>query len=186
MLARSNGEVQVKAFRLMVNRSVTWADWDEDLLALELRELNEAEFDLTLTGFEDEELARLLGAQDAGGGFTDEYDAPAPPEVPVTRPNDLWLLGAAGGSRSGRGMHRVLCADSTSSDNVSRLLCAQTGIPQRFLCVTDAPYGVGLEPEWRVEAGLQGRSVQSGKVRNDDRIDWSAAYALFPGNVLYA
>jgi DNA modification methylase len=52
--------------------------------------------------------------------------------------------------------------------------------------VTDAPYGIGLEPEWRVEAGLQDRSVQSGKVRNDDRVDWSAAYALFPGNVLYA
>src|SRR5436305_7318737 len=43
---------QVKAFRLMVNRSVTWADWDEELLALELLELKEAEFDLDLTGFD--------------------------------------------------------------------------------------------------------------------------------------
>jgi hypothetical protein len=49
----------------MVNRSVTWADWDEDLLALELQELNAADFDLSLTGFDDQELARLLAEQDA-------------------------------------------------------------------------------------------------------------------------
>src|SRR5271169_1858728 len=48
---------QVKAFRLMVNRSVAWADWDEELLHLELIDLKDAEFDLSLTGFEDEELA---------------------------------------------------------------------------------------------------------------------------------
>src|SRR5881394_3970788 len=59
---------QVKAFRLMVNRSVTWADWDEDLLALELQEIQESDLDLSLTGFEDEELARLLAAQDATDG----------------------------------------------------------------------------------------------------------------------
>src|ERR1039457_4972182 len=51
---------QVKAFRLMVNRSVTWADWDEELLALELQELNEADFDLSLTGFDPRELEDLL------------------------------------------------------------------------------------------------------------------------------
>src|ERR1700733_12610858 len=56
---------QVKAFRLMVNRSVTWAEWDEELLALELQEIRESAFDLSLTGFEDEELVRLLMAQDA-------------------------------------------------------------------------------------------------------------------------
>ena len=67
---------QVKAFRLMVNRSVTWADWDEELLALELQELRETDFDLSLTGFEDEELARLLAAQDAAAGLTDEDAVP--------------------------------------------------------------------------------------------------------------
>src|SRR5580704_15170694 len=51
---------QVKAFRLMVNRSVTWADWDEELLALELQELNEADFDLSLTGFDPKEIDDLL------------------------------------------------------------------------------------------------------------------------------
>src|SRR5436190_12260681 len=51
---------QVKAFRLMVNRSVTWADWDEELLALELLELKEYDYDLSLTGFDPKELDDLL------------------------------------------------------------------------------------------------------------------------------
>src|SRR6476646_9241398 len=51
---------QVKAFRLMVNRSVTWADWDEELLSLELQELNAADYDLDLTGFNAKELDALL------------------------------------------------------------------------------------------------------------------------------
>jgi hypothetical protein len=51
---------QVKAFRLMVNRSVAWAAWDEELLALELQELNEADFDLSLTGFDPKEIDDVL------------------------------------------------------------------------------------------------------------------------------
>src|SRR3954452_1333661 len=53
-------EAQVKAFRIMVNRSVTWADWDEELLALELQELNAQDFDLSLTGFNPKEIDDLL------------------------------------------------------------------------------------------------------------------------------
>src|SRR5258707_15793460 len=75
---------QVKVFRLMVNRSVTWADWDEDALALELIELKGLDFDLALTGFEDEELARLLAAQDATEGPTDEDAVPDLPETPTS------------------------------------------------------------------------------------------------------
>ena len=83
---------QVKAFRLMVNRSVTWADWDDELLALELQELNEADFDLSLTGFDPKEIDDLLLAPD-----DDERANAAPPlpENPVSRPGDLWLCGKA-------------------------------------------------------------------------------------------
>src|ERR1700721_4783765 len=55
---------QVKAFRLMVNRSVTWADWDEELLALELQEIQEADFDLSLTGFDPGEIDGLIALED--------------------------------------------------------------------------------------------------------------------------
>src|ERR1035438_7691450 len=79
---------QVKAFRLMVNRSVGWADWDDELLALELQELNEADFDLSLTGFDPKELDDLLLAPDDD----DQANAAPPlPDDPVSRLGDLWL-----------------------------------------------------------------------------------------------
>src|SRR5260370_904049 len=56
---------QVKAFRIMVNRSVTWADWDEELLAIELQELNASDFDLSLTGFDPREIDGLLAIPEA-------------------------------------------------------------------------------------------------------------------------
>src|SRR5207244_5991127 len=55
---------QVKAFRLMVNRSVTWADWDEELLAIELQEIQDADFDLSFTGFNPGEIDALLALDD--------------------------------------------------------------------------------------------------------------------------
>jgi ParB-like chromosome segregation protein Spo0J len=86
-------EAQVKAFRLMVNRSVAWAEWDEELLSLELLDLKNLDFDLGLTGFEDEELTQLLAAQDAADGFTDEDavpETPGNPDFPGRRSRDPW------------------------------------------------------------------------------------------------
>src|SRR5262249_33766979 len=99
---------QVKAFRLMVNRSVTWADWDEELLALELQDIQESDFDLALTGFDAGEIDSLLALED------DERANATPPlpESPVSRPGDLWLVGP----------HRVLCGDATNTEVVARLL----------------------------------------------------------------
>jgi len=89
---------QVKAFRLMVNRSVSWAAWDEELLSLELQELNEADFDLSLTGFDPAEIDGLLAIPDEERANT----APPLPQNPVSWVGDLWL----------RGKHRVLCGDA--------------------------------------------------------------------------
>src|SRR5450631_4163157 len=66
---------QVKAFRLMVNRSVAWADWDEEALALELQDIQEADFDLRLTGFDPGEIDGLLALED-------EEKANATPPLP--------------------------------------------------------------------------------------------------------
>ena len=129
---------QVKAFRLMVNRSVTWADWDEELLALELQEIQESDFDLSLTGFDPGEIDSLLALDDE-----EKANATPPlPESPVSRPGDLWLLGP----------HRVLCGDATSAEAVARLL----GERKPRLMVTDPPYGIELDSEWRDRAGLNG------------------------------
>jgi DNA modification methylase len=163
-------DAQVKAFRLMVNRSVTWAEWDDDLLGLELLDLKNLDFDLGLTGFDDAELARLLAAQDANDGLCDEDAAPPAPQTPTSQLGDLWLLGR----------HRLLCGDSTEQEAVSRVL----GSVKPTLLVTDQPYGVQYDPEWRKRAGVN-NSNRMGKVRNDDRSDWREAWALFPGDVAY-
>ena len=76
---------QVKAFRLMVNRSVSWATWDEELLAPELQELNAADFDLELTGFDPSEVDALLALPEEEKA----NQAPPLPEIPVSRPGDL-------------------------------------------------------------------------------------------------
>ncbi len=122
---------QVKAFRLMVNRSVTWAHWDPELLAQEIAEL---------------------------------------PKNPVTKPGDVRLCGK----------HRALCGDSTAADAVSRA-CAGT---EPFLMACDPPYGVPYNPIWREAAG-SGQQRQTGRVANDDQVDWTAAYKLFSGDVIY-
>lgn len=157
---------QVRAYRLMDNRSHQETDWDLDLLGSELGELKGLEFDLSLTGFDSRELDALLLEKNA-----EEDDVPPPPEVPVSRLGDLWLLGG----------HRVLCGDATSSEAVSRV-CGEW---KPLLMVTDPPYGVDYDPAWRAEAGVNQNRRKLGKVDNDDRADWREAWALFSGNVAY-
>ena len=95
VLADGLSDAQIKAFRLLANRSVAWAEWDDALLGLELKDLADLGYDLKLTGFDAGELDALLAGADATRqGLTDEDEAPEPPEEPVTRPGDLWLLGA--------------------------------------------------------------------------------------------
>lgn len=159
-------ETKVKAFRLLVNRSATWADFDPELVALELEDLKAGDFDLSLTGFDPREIDEFL----FGDSISEKDEAPAVQEHAVTRAGDLWVLGT----------HRVLCGDATSATDVERLL--ESASPA--LMVTDPPYGVEYDPGWRDRAGL-GKSRQSGAVANDDRVDWTTAYRLFPGNVAY-
>ena len=167
---------QVKAFRLMVNRSATWAEWDDELLARELQELNEAEYDLSLTGFDPKEIDDLLLAPDDD----DLANAvPPAPENPVSRPGDLWLCGK----------HRVLCANSTHPESVASLL----GGRQPLLMCTDPPYGIQLDSEWRDRAGLNGCGTAEASymkrrteghtettISGDTRADWSEAFELAP------
>ncbi len=159
-------EAQVKAFRLLANRSAMWADWDMDLLKEELFELDGLGFDLAMTGFESSEIDNIFNLP----GPADEDAVPAVPYVPVSRPGDLWLLGE----------HRLLCGDATVSTDVDRLLAGA----KPNLMVTDPPYGVPYDPHWRKVAGLN-NSNRMGKVDNDARADWYDAWVLFQGAVAY-
>jgi hypothetical protein len=160
---------QKRAYVIADNKLALNAGWDTKLLSLELGELQGLGFDLSLTGFGEEELAGLLapGIQ----GLTDPDETPPLPEEPVSRPGDLWLLGR----------HRLLCGDSTDAGDVGRLLAGVTP----HLMVTDPPYGVDYRPDWRSKAGVNENTGKLGTVKNDDRADWRAAWAHFPGDVAY-
>lgn len=164
-------ETRRRALILADNRLALDAGWDEEMLINELRGLGDA---VDLAGFDEDELIALL-ADKTHQGLTDEDDAPAPDDNAITRHGDVWLLGK----------HRLVCGDSTSADDVG--IALDGVIPG--LMVTDPPYGVTYDPQWRNLAmrkdgsPVGGRAI--GKVANDDNSDWSEAYSLFPGDVAY-
>lgn len=129
VLADELSDAQIKAFRLLANRSATWADWDEELLRLELEELQLVDFDLSLTGFDADELADLLaGEETSAEGQTDDDAAPEAPETPVSHSGDVWLLGN----------HRLLCGDSTDPASFTLLMAGE----KAAMVFCDPPYGV--------------------------------------------
>ena len=166
MVAAGWTEAQRRAYVLADNRLALDAGWDEDLLRSELVELGELGFDLPLTGFSDGELGKLMPRLAEGDADT----VPPVPAEPVSRPGDLWVLGD----------HRIICGDSTDPSVVAALLVNA----KPHLMVTDPPYGVDYDPEWRNRAGVS-TTERLGKVENDHRADWREAWALFPGEVAY-
>jgi DNA modification methylase len=173
MIAKGWSDAQKRAYILADNQLALNAGWDSDLLKLELLELDELDFDIDLIGFDGDFLANMLN--DPTEGLTDPDEVPETPEDPATIEGDVWVLGN----------HRIICGDSTSADVVGNLL----GSVKPHLMVTDPPYGVNYDANWRNEAdranGKPYGASAVGKVENDDRADWSEAYALFPGDVAY-
>ena len=158
-----------RAYIIADNRLAEQAGWDKDLLRAELSALSAADFDMKAIGFTAAEMRALFAG--TKGGLTDPDAVPETPAEPFTRLGDIWQLGP----------HRIMCGDSTSAEAVTALLDGL--VPN--LMITDPPYGVNYDPTWR-SAALGGAKVrQSGKVLNDDRADWTEAWALFPGDVAY-
>lgn len=118
-------DAERRAYILADNRLALNAGWDEEILAAELKRLDD-EIDLSLLGFDDDELARLLDVQ-SDQGLTDEDEVPELPETPETVEGDVWLLG----------QHRLMCGDSTSIDAVEKLMDGQ----KADVLFTDPPYG---------------------------------------------
>jgi len=140
-VAKDLSPEQIKAYRIADNQTASLAEWDYELLPIELKDLQAAEFDLDLLGFSTDDLAKILG-NELQDGLTDPDDVPEPPDEATTRPGDLWLLGA----------HRLLCGDSSNPENVDRLLAGAA----IHLCNTDPPYNVKVEPRSNnaIAAGL--------------------------------
>jgi DNA modification methylase len=165
---RGLSELQRRQLMLADNRIALNAGWDLEMLRLELRDLSALGADLSVLGFTAQELAAALSP--ASAGLTDENEIPEVVETAVARLGDIWSLGS----------HRLTCGDSTDSETVKSLL----GDHKPQLMVTDPPYGVDYDPAWRHRAGVN-RSKRLGKVKNDERADWGAAWALFPGSIAY-
>jgi DNA modification methylase len=132
---------QIKAFRIADNQTASLAEWNYDLLPLELADLQAANYDLGLLGFDQDELAKLLNP-DGKEGLCDPDEVPAPPDEAITQPGDLWILGE----------HRLLCGDSSNPAHVDRLLDGAV----MHLVNTDPPYNVRVEPRSNnaIAAGL--------------------------------
>jgi DNA modification methylase len=126
-------QAQQRALVIADNQLALNAGWDEDLLRLELQALEREGFDLDVVGFSDEELADLLAepASEVPPGLTDEDAAPELREQPVSRTDDLWVVGR----------HRVMCGDATRVEQVERLMGGEQG----DIVFTDPPYNVGYE-----------------------------------------
>jgi DNA modification methylase len=168
-------DAQKRALVIADNKLALNAGWDMDMLGSELQGLVDEGFDMSLLGFGDDELAAMLAEKT--DGLTDPDDIPEVPADPVTVLGDVWVLGK----------HRIVCGDSTDADCVKKCLNGVTP----HLMVTDPPYGIEYDASWRGEAkrgdgsGLSLGVHAVGKVLNDDRADWSEAWALFPGDVVY-
>lgn len=124
-------EAQKRAYVIADNQLALNAGWNDELLGIELAALQQENFDVGLLGFADEELARLLAAQDAADGLTDEDAIPELPQTPISETGDLWILGD----------HKLLVGDATKDDDVARLMAGATA----DLVFTDPPYNVDYE-----------------------------------------
>ena len=120
-------EAQRRALVIADNRLAESSSWNEDMLRLELGELQDIGFDLDIIGFTDAELDELLEPE-LGSGDTDEDQVPEVEEQPVSKLGDLWMLGN----------HRLLCGDSTSADDLAKLM----GDELADMAFTDPPYNV--------------------------------------------
>ncbi len=162
---------QAKAFRIADNKTGEIAKWDFELLPIELKELQTDGFDLSLLGFDTEELESLLAGEDeVATGETEPDAVPDAPDVPVSRPGEVYILGG----------HRLMCGDSTSREDTEKLM----GGGKAMLYLTDPPYNVALK-------GSTGLTIANDDMPTDefrmflDKAFGTAASVLEPGSAFY-
>ncbi len=136
---------QVNAYRIADNKTNEYADWDDDLLALELKELEHKDFDLDLTGYEKSEIDKILFEEKQG--LVDDDEIPEPPEEPISQKGDIWILGN----------NKLLCGDSTDQIAIQGFF----GEVQADLYLTDPPYNVDYV----------GKTKDALKIQNDKQTD---------------
>ena len=124
-------DAQKKAYRIADNKTGELAEWDNELLSLELEDLRMMDFDLDTLAFDEDELNDLL-ADKGTEGLVDADDVPEVKEDAISKPGDIWLLGN----------HRIMCGDSTKAEDVARLMKGE----KADAVLTDPPYGISYSP----------------------------------------
>ena len=144
-------EAQRRAYVLADNRLALDAGWDSEMLKVELQDLQAEGFDLSLTGFNVDEIGNFLA--DATEGLTDPDAVPDAPAVPVTVEGDVWVLGR----------HRLMCGDSTSIDAVEKLMAGA----KADMVFTDPPYNIDYQ-------GVKDRrdKIKNDKMSDEDFVDF--------------
>jgi DNA modification methylase len=159
-------ERQRKAYILADNQLALNAGWDTDLLREELQDLAEQDFDLSLIGFSDDELADLLpDIEELPPEDADADAVPEPPADPVSKPGDVWLLGK----------HRVMCGDSSDPLSLDKLLCGKTA----DLVFTDPPYNIGYQ-----DMGAKFEKIANDKMSDAEFLDFLRS-TVMPCDVMY-
>lgn len=105
-------EAQKRAYIIADNRLALDAGWDEDILKLEFAELEKEGFELSKTGFSDEEINEMMADLDREVAGVEDIDTPEPPKNPKTKRGEIWILGT----------HRLMCGDSTSAEDVQEVM----------------------------------------------------------------
>jgi DNA modification methylase len=146
ILADDLTPAQIKAFRIADNKVSEFSEWDEEMLKTEFEGLGELDFDLSLTGFGDDEIGTLLGLDEKSSAKEDDYDVVLP-EEPMAKPGDIYQLGR----------HWLMCGDSTKPENVEQLMDGR----KADLFLTDPPYNVDYE----------GKTKDSLRIQNDSMAD---------------
>jgi DNA modification methylase len=164
---------QRRAYILADNKLALNAGWDMNLLREEVVGLQLQDFDLSLLGFDNDELADLLPeVEELPPEGADEETVPEPPTDPITKPGDVWLLGK----------HRVMCGDSTSIEAVEQLMAGE----QADLLLTDPPYNVAYEGGTSEKLTIQNDDMSDEDFRQFLRDVYSTADAVMkPGAVFY-
>jgi DNA modification methylase len=157
---------QKKAYVIADNQLAMGSDWDYDILASEIQDLIDVDFDVSALGFDESDLDEIFNGDfadvDEIEGLTDDDEVPEAPENPVSVLGDVWTLGN----------HRLMCGDSTSVEAVDKLM--DGNLAQTFF--TDPPYGDnvgGLEPKKGSEK-IKGKGLvkRVSFIKNDKDIDW--------------
>ena len=141
-------EAQKKAYILADNRMALDAGWDEELLSVEMQELQELGFDLSMTGFDEKELTDLLSVDADGEAKEDDFDlSTALEKAAFVQRGDIWTVGR----------HKLMCGDATSAEDVSALM----GDTKANLILTDPPYGVSFKSS-------SGLTIQNDSMKNEE------------------